>query len=90
MQRTAFGGIVTNRHYGVSYTSGARLDLSKLVPMLEDVHERLCGVDIERLPYADLVARYDTPGRCSTSIRRTSGTRPTTAQACSQRPISSA
>lgn len=30
--------------------------------MLEDVHERLCGVDIERLPYAELIARYDTAG----------------------------
>jgi len=30
--------------------------------MLEDVHERLCGVDIERLPYETLVRRYDRPG----------------------------
>lgn len=30
--------------------------------MLEDVHERLCGVDIERLPYVDLIRRYDRPG----------------------------
>lgn len=62
LQRTAFGGRVAERHYGVSYTAGARFDLTKLVPMLEEVHERLCGVDIERLPYADLVERYDTPG----------------------------
>lgn len=62
LQRTAFGGRVAARHYGVSYTAGARFDLTKLVPMLEDVHERLCGVDIERLPYAALIARYDTPG----------------------------
>jgi DNA adenine methylase len=61
LQRTAFGGKV-RPHYGVSYTAGARFDLTKLVPMLEDVHERLCGVDIERLPYAELVERYDTPG----------------------------
>lgn len=62
LQRTAFGGTVAKRHYGVSFTSSARFDLTKLVPMLEDVHERLCGVDIERLPYADLVKRYDRPG----------------------------
>lgn len=61
LQRTAFGGQVASRHYGVSYTSGARFDLTKLVPMLDGVHERLCGVDIERLPYAELVRRYDRP-----------------------------
>lgn len=62
LQKTAFGGKVHGRNFGVSYTGPARFDLTKLVPMLEDVHERLCGVDIERLPYADLIARYDAPG----------------------------
>lgn len=62
LQRTAFGGKVRGQNFGVTLTDGARFDLTKLVPMLEDVHERLCGVDIERLPYADLVKRYDTPG----------------------------
>ena len=62
LQRTAFGGRVDDRHYGVSYTASARFDLTKLVPMLEEVHERLAPVDIERLPYATLIERYDTPG----------------------------
>lgn len=61
LQRTAFGGKVTGRNYGISFEAGARFDLTKLVPLLEDVHERLCGVDIERLPYAQLIARYDRP-----------------------------
>jgi hypothetical protein len=74
LQRTAFGGKV-RPNFGVTLTGGARFDLTKLVPMLEDVHERLCGVDIERLPYAELIARYDTPGRCSTSIRPTTAAR---------------
>lgn len=62
LQRAAFGGKVTGRHYGVTYTGSARFDLTKLVPMLEDVHERLAGVDIERMPYQDLIGRYDRPG----------------------------
>jgi DNA adenine methylase len=61
LQRTAFGGKISGRNYGITRTEPARFDLTKLVPMLEDVHERLCGVDIERLPYAELIARYDTP-----------------------------
>ncbi|MCT4654409.1 MAG: hypothetical protein N4A65_01230 [Cohaesibacter sp.] len=40
---------------------GARLDLTKIVPLLEDVHERLSGVTIERLPYGDCIQRYDRP-----------------------------
>lgn len=62
LQRLAFGGKVVGRNYGVNRTGSARFDLTKLVPMLEDVHERLCGVDIERLPYGALIQRYDTPG----------------------------
>lgn len=62
IQRASFGGKVTGRSYGITREGGARFDLTKLVPMLEDVHERLCGVDIERLPYADLIRRYDTRG----------------------------
>jgi DNA adenine methylase len=61
IQRLAFGGKVMGRHFGVDTNSGARFDLTKLVPMLEDVHERLAGVVIERLPYEKLIQRYDRP-----------------------------
>lgn len=61
LQRLAFGGKVAGRHFGVSTTAGARFDLTKLVPMLEDVHERLSGVVIERLGYEALIQRYDRP-----------------------------
>lgn len=61
LQRTAFGGKVNGRNFGVTRTNPARFDLTKLVPMLEAVHSRLCGVDIERLPYAELIERYDGP-----------------------------
>lgn len=62
LQRMAFGGTVTGRNFGVTRTNPARFDLLKLVPMLEDVHERLCGVVIERLQFADFIRRYDRPG----------------------------
>lgn len=62
LQKTAFGGKVDGRSFGVDYAGGGRFNLTKLVPMLEDVHDRLAGVIIERLPYADFIARYDRPG----------------------------
>jgi DNA adenine methylase len=61
LQRTSFGGKVHKRGFGISRTAPARFDLTKLVPMLEAVHERLNGVTIECLSYPEFIARYDTP-----------------------------
>jgi hypothetical protein len=35
--------------------------VTRLAPLLEEVHERLAGVVIERLPYGELIRRYDRP-----------------------------
>ncbi|MDO7843479.1 DNA adenine methylase [Sphingomonas immobilis] len=61
LQRTAFGGKVVGRSFGVDRRSPGRFDVTKLVPLLEEIHERLAGVVIERLPYADVIRRYDGP-----------------------------
>lgn len=62
LQRTAFGGKVSGRNFGVSAGAPARFDVTKLVPMLEDVHTRLAGVVIECLPYVEFIRRYDRAG----------------------------
>jgi DNA adenine methylase len=60
LQRAAFGGKVSGRNFAMSKAErGARFDLTKLVPMLEDVHERLSGVVIERLPFDKFIKTYD-------------------------------
>jgi len=61
LQRLSFGGKVVGRSFGVATTSAARFDLTKLVPVLEDVHERLAPVVIERMPFDRLISRYDRP-----------------------------
>ncbi len=61
LQRTAFGGKVTGRNFGVDARSPSRFDTTKLHSLLEDVHERLAPVTIERLSYSDFIRRYDTP-----------------------------
>ena len=58
-QRTAFGGKVSSRNFGVSPDQPARFNLTTLEPMLESLHERLAGVTIERLPYSEFITRYD-------------------------------
>lgn len=60
LQRTAFGGKVSGKNFGVSADRPARFDLTKLAGMLEDVHERLAGVVIECLPFAQFIRRYDS------------------------------
>jgi len=62
LQRLAFGGKVRGRGFGVNPGGAARFDVTKIGPMVEAAHERLAGVVIERLPWADFVARYDRPG----------------------------
>lgn len=62
LQRLAFGGKVNSRNFGVDKTSGARFNLLKIAPMLEDIHERLAGVVIECLPWRTFIERYDRPG----------------------------
>lgn len=62
LQRLTFGGKVRSRVYGVDSRQGARFNLTKLEPLLADIHERLAGVVIEQLPFADFIARYDRPG----------------------------
>lgn len=61
LQRLAFGGKVDGRAFAVD-ARGARFDVTKLQPMLEDLHERLADVVIENLPWAAAIDRYDRPG----------------------------
>lgn len=61
LQRLAFGGKISGRTFGVDRRTPGRFDVTKLEPMLADLHERLAGVVIEQLPYADVIASYDSP-----------------------------
>ncbi|WP_235871949.1 DNA adenine methylase [Pelagimonas phthalicica] len=61
MQRTAFGGKVSGKNFGVSKDRPGRFNLVTLEPMLEDLHARLSGVVIECLDYCEFLARYDGP-----------------------------
>lgn len=59
LQRAGFGGRVRNPSFGTSTTGSARFDVTKLVPLLQEVHERLAGVVIERLGWTTFIERYD-------------------------------
>lgn len=61
LQRTAFGGKVSGRNFGVAKDRPGRFNLTTLEPMLEDLHSRLAGVVIECLDWSDFLRRYDGP-----------------------------
>lgn len=61
LQRTTFGGKVAGRTFGTQRSNPARFDITKLAPMIEDVHGRLTRVVIECLDWSDFIARYDAP-----------------------------
>lgn len=62
LQRTAFGGKVSGRNFGVSMDRPGRFNLTTLEPMLEELHARLAGVVIECLDFGAFIARYDGAG----------------------------
>ena len=62
VQRLAFGGKVQGRGFGVSSGQGARFNALRLERDLADLHDRLSGVVIERLGFADFIRRYDREG----------------------------
>lgn len=61
LQKLVFGG-KRRGNFGIIRTDSARFDLTKLVPVLEDVYERLNRVVIECLPWQAVIDRYDTDG----------------------------
>ena len=61
LQRLSFGGKLSGRTFGVDPSRPGRFNLTRLAPLLEDVHERLAGVVIENLDWRDFIDRYDRP-----------------------------
>jgi len=60
LQRTGFGGKVAGTAcFGVSPDRPGRFDVTKVGPMLDDLHNRLVAVTIECLDFGDFITRYD-------------------------------
>lgn len=62
LQRTAYGGKVAGRSFGVSAGEPGPMDIRKVRELISALAERLAGVTIENLPYGELITRYDRPG----------------------------
>ena len=62
LQRLSFGGKIVGRNFGYTPTRTSSFNPLTLAPQLQAIHERLAGVVIEELDWADFIVRYDRPG----------------------------
>lgn len=61
LQRTAFGGKPSGQNFGIATDRPARFNITTLEPDLEALHERLSGVTVTCMGYADFIRRIDRP-----------------------------
>lgn len=59
LQKLAFGGRVDGQTFGTTTSGGARLNLLRIEEDLSQAHLRLSETQIENLPWAECVRRYD-------------------------------
>lgn len=61
LQKNAFGGLVVkqNFHYGVTKTTN--FNPTRIPAIIEEAHKRLAHVQIESLPYEQVIEKYDRP-----------------------------
>ncbi len=61
LQKNAYAGLVRGRAFGYSIEEPSRFNPDRLPALIEKTHERLARVQIENLPYEDVLRRYDRP-----------------------------
>jgi DNA adenine methylase len=61
LQKNAYGGRVTRKAYAIHVASAPGFNPETLEKILAEAHERLMRVQIERLPYEQVLKLYDRP-----------------------------
>jgi len=61
LQKNAYGGLVRNRAFGYAIEEPSRFNPERLAELIEHTHKRLVRVQVENLPYEDILRRYDRP-----------------------------
>jgi DNA adenine methylase len=59
--KNSFGGLVRNPNYSVNIAQPPSFNLERLPEIIERSHKRLLRVQIESLPYEEILARFDRP-----------------------------
>lgn len=61
LQKNAYAGLVHHRNFGYSVKEPSRFNPERIPDLIENTHKRLARVQIECLPYQDILKRYDRP-----------------------------
>jgi DNA adenine methylase len=61
LQKNSFGGLVVKQHYHYGVVQRPNYNSKRIPEIIEAAHQRLQGVQIESLPYEQVLERYDRP-----------------------------
>jgi DNA adenine methylase len=59
LQKNAYAGLVHHRSFGYSVEEPSRFNPERIPELIENAHRRLARVQIECLPYEEILKRYD-------------------------------
>jgi DNA adenine methylase len=61
LQKNAYGGLILNRNYHYCIARPPNFNPRSLPKLIDNTHKRLEKVQIESLPYEEILKRYDRP-----------------------------
>jgi DNA adenine methylase len=61
LQKNCYGGLIVRRNFAVSIQDGSNYNPKSLPDLIRRAHERLLNVQIECLPYEEVLRKYDRP-----------------------------
>jgi DNA adenine methylase len=64
LQKNCFGGLVVKQHFHYAVVQSPNFNPARLPTVIAKAHERLQRVQIESLPYQEVLERYDRPTTC--------------------------
>lgn len=59
LQKNCYGGLINRQHFKVSVQDGSNYNPHRIPLVLHLAHERLLAVQLECLPYQEILQRYD-------------------------------
>jgi DNA adenine methylase len=59
LQKTCYGGLVRHKNFGGNVIQPPGLNLDRLPEIIEKTHDRLARVQIDSLPYEQILEHYD-------------------------------
>ena len=61
LQKNCYGGLIRRQHYKIGVEDGSNYNPHRIPMVLHMTHERLLNVQLECLPYQEILRKYDRP-----------------------------